>query len=204
MSFFCSFADRSRSIAVAKMRVVRQVLSKTVARPRPIYLSARTADKEREGLSVPLLQRNSMTAVDTLRIWYLHMYRLIGLMVGARTSKSQVKIIVSENRKMPSAGFCSTKLVSEQAICDNGPSRQGRREEGQLSAGDFARSLLCNRSSVELAIAIAMPLVRSFASAKIVISFSPLCKPRKGKKYRGRGMPDFPTRRSTDRGYRLS
>ena len=132
-------------------------------------------------------------------VTYMHMYRLIGLMVGARTSKGQVKIIVSENRKMPSAGFCSTKLVSEQAICDNGPSRQGRREEGQLSAGDFARSLLCNRSSVELAIAIAMPLVRSFASAKIVISFSPLCKPRKGKKYRGRGMPDFPTRRSTDR-----
>ena len=59
------------------------------------------------------------------------MCRLIGLMVGARTSKGQVKIIVSENRKMPSAGFCSTKLVSEQAICDNGPSRQGRREEGR-------------------------------------------------------------------------
>ena len=36
--------------------------------PSLVPSSARTADKEREGLSVPLLQRNSMTAVDTLRI----------------------------------------------------------------------------------------------------------------------------------------
>ena len=140
------------------------------------------------------------------------MCRLIGLMVGARTSKGQVKIIVSENRKMPSAGFCSTKLVSEQAICDNGPSRQGRREEGRKDNCPRGISLVrCCAIGVQSSSRLRLQcrsFVRSFASAKIVISFSPLCKPRRGKKYRGRGMPDFPTRRSTDRptdrGYRLS
>ena len=89
---------------------------------------------------------------------------------------------------------------------------KGGRNGGQLSAGISFVRWLCNRSfsrarDRDCNAVAAGAFARSFASAKTAISSPPLRKPRR-KKYIGprSGMPDFPTRRSTDRnrGCRLS